>query len=98
LAAATVGVAMGGAGAAAALETADVALMGDDLSRLLFAVQLPRAANRIILQNISIALGVIVLLIVSTTTGVLGLGAACIFHEGSTLVVLAHALRRAWSR
>jgi Cd2+/Zn2+-exporting ATPase len=93
LAAATVGVAMGGAGTAAALETADVALMGDDLGKLLFAVELSRKANAIIRQNVTIALSVIVLLIVSTTTGLLGIGWAVLFHEGSTLVVIANALR-----
>jgi Cd2+/Zn2+-exporting ATPase len=93
LAAATVGVAMGGAGTAAALETADVALMGDDLSRLLFAAELSRKANRIIRQNVGIALGVIVMLIVSTTTGLIGIGPAVFFHEGSTLLVIFNALR-----
>ena len=93
LAAATVGVAMGGAGTAAALETADVALMGDDLSKLLFGVELSRKANRIIKQNVCIALVVIVMLIISTTTGLLGIGWAVLFHEGSTLVVIFNALR-----
>jgi Zn2+/Cd2+-exporting ATPase len=93
LAAATVGVAMGGAGTAAALETADAALMGDDLSKLLFAVELSRAARSIIRQNLVIALGVIMVLIVSTTTGLLRIGPAVFFHEGSTLVVIFNALR-----
>ena len=93
LAAATVGIAMGGAGTAAALETADVALMGDDLSKLLFGVDLSRKANAIIRQNVCIALVVIVMLIISTTTGLLGIGWAVLFHEGSTLVVIANALR-----
>ena len=62
LANATVGIAMGGAGTAAALETADVALMGDDLSKLPFAIGLSRSARRIIRQNLVIALGTIVVL------------------------------------
>ena len=93
LAAATVGVAMGGAGAAAALETADVALMGDDLSRLLYAVELSRKANAIIRQNLGIALGVIVVLVVFAVAGVVRIGPAVFFHEGSTLVVIFNALR-----
>ena len=93
LANATVGVAMGGAGTAAALETADVALMGDDLAKLPFAVGLSRAARGVIRQNLYIALGVIVLLILATTTGYFGIGPAVFVHEGSTLVVLANALR-----
>lgn len=93
LANATVGVAMGGAGTAVALETADVALMGDDLGKLPFAVGLSRAARGVIRQNLYISLGVIVVLILATTTGYFGIGPAVFAHEGSTLVVLANALR-----
>jgi Cd2+/Zn2+-exporting ATPase len=93
LANATVGIAMGGAGTDVALETADVALMGDDLSNLPFAVGLGRATRAIILQNLGIALGVIALLIVASLTGAVSIGVAVIFHEGSTLVVVANALR-----
>ena len=69
LANATVGIAMGGAGTAAALETADVARMGDDLSKLPFAIGLSRSARRIIRQNLVIALGTIVVLAAATTLG-----------------------------
>ena len=93
LAHATVGIAMGGAGTAVALETADVALMGDDLSKLPFAVGLSRTARGVIRQNLYVSLGVIVVLILATTTGYLGIGPAVFAHEGSTLVVLANALR-----
>lgn len=93
LAHATVGIAMGGAGTAAALETADVALMGDDLGRLPFAMGLSRAARGVIRQNLAVSLGVIVLLVVATTTGLVGIGGAVVAHEGSTLVVIANALR-----
>jgi Cd2+/Zn2+-exporting ATPase len=93
LAVATVGIAMGGAGTAAALETADAALMGDDLALLPFAVGLSRKAKAVIMQNLFVSLGVIALLVVTTTTGVFNLSIAVMFHEGSTLVVLANALR-----
>jgi Cd2+/Zn2+-exporting ATPase len=93
LANATVGIAMGGAGTDVALETADVALMGDDLSKLPFAVGLGRATRAIILQNLVIALGVIVVLILTSLTGLVSIGVAVVFHEGSTLVVVANALR-----
>ena len=93
LAAATVGVAMGGAGTAVALETADVALMGDDLGKLAFAVGLSRASRRIIQQNLAIALGVIALLIIGTLSGKVVLSAAVFLHEGSTVLVAANALR-----
>lgn len=93
LANSTVGIAMGGAGTDVALETADVALMGDDLSKLPFAVQLGRATRRIIVQNLFISLGVIAFLVVTSLTGIVSIGIAVIFHEGSTLVVVANALR-----
>ncbi len=93
LANATVGIAMGGAGTDVALETADVALMGDDLSKLPFAVGLGRATRNIIVQNLFISLGVIALLIVTSLSGIVSIGIAIVFHEGSTLVVVANALR-----
>ena len=93
LANATVGIAMGGAGTDVALETADVALMGDDLSKLPFAVGLGHATRAIIIQNLFISLGVIALLIITSLTGIVSIGIAIIFHEGSTLVVVANALR-----
>ncbi|MCL4528759.1 MAG: HAD-IC family P-type ATPase, partial [Chloroflexi bacterium] len=93
LANATVGIAMGGAGTDVALESADIALMGDDLSKLPFAVGLSRATRAVIRQNLAIALGVIALLIITSVTGIVGLGIAILFHEGSTLVVVGNALR-----
>jgi Cd2+/Zn2+-exporting ATPase len=93
LAHATVGIAMGGAGTAVALETADVALMGDDLGKLPFAVGLSRTARGVIRQNLYLSLGVIALLVIATTTGMFGIGPAVLAHEGSTLLVIANALR-----
>jgi len=93
LAYSTVGIAMGGAGTDVALETADVVLMGDDLSKLPFAVGLGRASRNIIIQNLVIALGVIAVLVVASVTGLAGIGPAVIFHEGSTIVVVLNSLR-----
>ena len=93
LAHATVGIAMGGAATAVALETADVALMGDALGKLPLAVGLGRATRAIVQQNLVIALGVIALLAVASITGWLAIGPAVVMHEGSTLVVVANALR-----
>jgi Cd2+/Zn2+-exporting ATPase len=93
LATATVGIAMGGAGTAVALETADVALMADDLGQLPFAVGLSRASRAIIRQNLAIALGVIGLLIVTSVLGLVQLSGAIILHEGSTILVVLNALR-----
>jgi Cd2+/Zn2+-exporting ATPase len=89
---ATVGIAMGAAGSDVALETADVALMADDLSHLPFAVGLSRQARRIITQNLWIALGMVAVLVPATIAG-LTIGPAVVLHEGSTLLVVANALR-----
>ncbi len=93
LAKAAVGIAMGGAGTAVALETADVALMADDLSKLPFAVGLSRASRRIIRQNLALALGVIGLLILTSVLGLVQLSTAVVLHEGSTVLVVTNALR-----
>jgi Cd2+/Zn2+-exporting ATPase len=93
LAQATVGIAMGGAGTGVALETADVALMGDDLRTLPFAVGLSRQAAAIIKQNLAISMAVIALLVVATLLGWAGIGTAVLLHEGSTMVVVANSLR-----
>jgi Cd2+/Zn2+-exporting ATPase len=93
LAAATVGIAMGGAGTAVALETADVALMADDLGKLPFAVGLSRASKDIIRQNLAIALGVIALLVLTSVLGLVQLSGAVLLHEGSTILVVLNALR-----
>ncbi len=93
LAGATVGIAMGAAGTAAALETADVALMADDLSRLPFAVGLSRASRTVIRQNLAVSLGVMFLLLLTSVFGLVELGAAVVLHEGSSLIVVLNALR-----
>ena len=93
LATATVGIAMGGAGTAVALETADIALMADDLRQLPFAVGLSRASRSIIQQNLMISLGIIALLVLSSVLGWLQLSGAVVLHEGSTILVVLNALR-----
>ncbi|MBN9477722.1 MAG: heavy metal translocating P-type ATPase [Burkholderiales bacterium] len=89
---ATVGIAMGAAGSDVALETADVALMADDLRHLPFAVGLSRHTRSIIRQNVFVSLGVVAVLVPATIFG-LGIGAAVAVHEGSTLFVVVNALR-----
>jgi Cd2+/Zn2+-exporting ATPase len=93
LANATVGIAMGGAGTDVALETADVVLMSDDLSKLPFAVSLGRATRAIIQQNLFISLGVIAFLILASLMGWAAISVAIVFHEGSTIAVVLNALR-----
>ena len=89
----TVGIAMGAAGSDVALETADIALMGDKLETLPFAIGLSRKAKGIIKQNLWISLGVVALLIPATILGLASIGIAVLIHEGSTLVVVFNALR-----
>nr|WP_299034335.1 heavy metal translocating P-type ATPase [uncultured Tenacibaculum sp.] len=89
----TVGIAMGAAGSDVALETADVALMADKLETLPFAIGLSRKAKAIIKQNLWVSLGVVALLIPATILSWANIGIAVAFHEGSTLVVVANALR-----
>lgn len=92
MASATVGIAMGAAGSDVALETADVALMADNLAHLPFAVGLSRQTRSIIRQNVFVSLGVVALLVPATLLG-LGIGPAVAMHEGSTLLVVFNALR-----
>lgn len=89
----TVGIAMGAAGSAVALETADVALMADKLDNLPFAIALSRSSRRIIKQNLWISLGMVGILIPLTILGIARIGPAVIGHEGSTLVVVFNGLR-----
>ena len=99
LARASVGIAMGGIGSDAAMESADVVLMGDDLAALPYAVRLAQRARRVVLQNLVIATGVMAVLVtwvfVGTFTplGALKLPVAVSGHEGSTVVVILNGLR-----
>ncbi len=100
MAASDLGIAMGGAGTDVALETADVVLMSDDLSKLPFMLRLSRRAGEIVRQNLYFSVGIILTLVVLTIVvpllvpdfrlplpvGVLG-------HEGSTLIVVINGLR-----
>lgn len=88
----SVGIAMGAGGSAVALETADVALMSDDIGRLPFAVALSRRTAAIIRQNLTVALVIVAALVPATLIG-LPIGPAVFIHEGSTLLVVANALR-----
>jgi Zn2+/Cd2+-exporting ATPase len=76
-----------------ALETADIALMGDKLETLPFAIGLSRKARSIIRQNLWISLGMVAVLVPLTILGIAEIGPAVVAHEGSTLVVVGNALR-----
>ncbi|HAW94810.1 MAG TPA: hypothetical protein DCX60_00920, partial [Phycisphaerales bacterium] len=93
LAAASVSIAMGAGGTDVALETADIALMADDLSKIPFTIGLSRKVKSIIEQNFLISMGVIAALVPFAALGVTPMWVAVIFHEGSTLVVVCNALR-----
>ncbi|WP_175615002.1 heavy metal translocating P-type ATPase [Piscibacillus halophilus] len=93
LATADVGIAMGSAGTDTALETADIALMGDDLSKLPFTVRLSRRTLNIIKQNIGFALGLKILALLLVIPGWLTLWIAILADMGATLLVTLNALR-----
>ncbi|WP_425517511.1 heavy metal translocating P-type ATPase [Paenibacillus agaridevorans] len=93
LAASTVGIAMGGAGTDTALETADVALMGDDLRKLPFAIKLSRNALSIIKQNITFALTIKLIALLLVIPGWLTLWIAILSDMGATLLVALNGLR-----
>jgi Cd2+/Zn2+-exporting ATPase len=93
LAAADVGIAMGAAGTDVALESADVALLADDLSKLPYAVRLGRATLRNIRTNVAIALGLKLAFVALAVTGVATLWMAVLADTGASLVVTANSLR-----
>jgi Zn2+/Cd2+-exporting ATPase len=93
LAASTVGIAMGGAGTDTALETADIALMGDDLEKLPFTIRLSRKALRIIKQNITLAIALKLVALLLIIPGWLTLWMAIFADTGATLLVTLNGLR-----
>jgi Zn2+/Cd2+-exporting ATPase len=93
LATASIGVAMGGAGTDVALETADVVLMADDLTKLPYAIDLSRRTRRTIRQNLVFSLAVIGTLVVATLTRGIPLPLGVVGHEGSTIIVVLNGLR-----
>ncbi len=93
LATADIGIAMGGAGTDVAIETADVVLMSDDLRKIPFAIGLARRAKRVVWQNLTFALAVIVVLVASAFGADLALPLGVVGHEGSTVIVVLNGLR-----
>ncbi|GAB4582064.1 MAG: hypothetical protein Fur0022_48170 [Anaerolineales bacterium] len=93
LATASIGIAMGAAGTDVALETADVVLMSDDLANIPYVIALSRQTRKTLIQNLSFALGMIVILIASVLGFNLALPLSVIGHEGSTVLVSLNGLR-----
>jgi cation transport ATPase len=83
---------MGTAGADAAIEAADVALMADDLTRIPFAINIGKRARRISGQNIVFALLVLTIMIPTALAGILSVAAAVLFHEGSEILAVMNDL------
>ena len=93
LAEATVGVAMGAAGTDVALETADVALMADDLEKLAYALRLAKRNQSVVNQNLALSAIVIGALVIGAVLGIFTLPVAVLGHEISEFVVIGNGLR-----
>ena len=93
LAVADIGIAMGAAGTDVAMETADVVLMSDHLENIAFALDLSRRARRVVIQNLTFALGVIVVMVTATLMRHVPITLGVVCHEGSTVLVCLNGLR-----
>jgi Cd2+/Zn2+-exporting ATPase len=93
LAEATVGIAMGAAGTDVALETADVALMADDLEKLAYALHLAKRNQKVVNQNLALSAIVIGALVIGAVAGVFTLPIAVLGHEISEFIVIGSGLR-----
>lgn len=98
LAAADVSVAMGARGSDAALEQAEIILMDDRIENFLSAQRLSRRSARVIKQNLTISLGVVIVMVLATTFGAVPLALGVAAHEGSTLIVCLNSLRLLFGR
>lgn len=93
LATADIGVAMGAAGSDVAIETADIALMGDNLLKLPEAVRLAKRTTRVMKQNILIALATVIALLIGVFAANVTMSLGMLVHEGSVLIVILNAMR-----
>ena len=98
LATADVGIAMGAMGSDVAIETADVALMGEDLRHLPHSLSHARRARSIMLQNVGLSLGLIAILIPLAAFGVLGLASVVLVHELAEILVIGNGVRAGRAR
>ncbi|WP_094979782.1 heavy metal translocating P-type ATPase [Rhodococcus pyridinivorans] len=98
LATADLGIAMGAMGTDVAIETADVALMGEDLRHLPQALQHARRSRTIMLQNVGLSLAIITVLMPLALFGILGLAAVVLVHEIAEIIVIANGVRAGHAR
>jgi cation-transporting ATPase G len=98
LATADLGIAMGAMGTDVAIETADVALMGEDLRHLPQALAHARRSRRIMLQNVGLSLAIITVLMPLALLGILGLAAVVLVHELAEVLVIANGVRAGQTR
>jgi Cd2+/Zn2+-exporting ATPase len=90
---ADVGIAMGAAGTDIAMETADLALMSDDLSRIPYALNVSRKAMTAIKQNVAASLVIMATVVMLALIGKIGLVLGLLINEGSALIVMLNGLR-----
>jgi Cd2+/Zn2+-exporting ATPase len=93
LAAATCGMAMGVAGSDAAIEAADIALMADDLTKVIEALRFGRQARRVSMQNIVFSIAILAAMIPLAVAGILGVAVTVLVHEASELLAVVNGLR-----
>ncbi len=93
LATADVGIAMGAAGTDVALETADIALMTDQPSKIADAFRISRSTNGVIRQNLVLAVGTVALLLTGVLTGNVNMAGGMLVHEVSVLAVILNGMR-----
>jgi cation-transporting ATPase G len=98
LAAADAGIAMGAMGTDVAIETADIALMGEDLRHLPHALDHARRARAIMWQNVALSVAIITTLMPLALFGVLGLAAVVLVHEVAEVIVIANGMRAGRTR
>ena len=93
LAASTCGIAMGAAGTDAAIEAADIALMADDLWKVVTALDFGRKARRVSTQNIVLSIAILALMIPLAVIGLIGVATAVVVHEGAELIAVGNGAR-----
>ncbi len=93
LAESSVGMAMGTAGTDAALEAANVALLGDDLSKIPYTIKLAKATKKIVMQNLFFSIGLLSVTIILAVSSLTSMSTLLVIHEGGEMLVILNGLR-----